>query len=278
VTYGLWSAVVLGAATGAGSAPASADEALAACGIAVEQAVAVRFDAEERLFRAADGTRYRASELRTPVTSQAGRTGQTAVAAGADAEFLAVSVGPPDRWNRVPSWILRRRAGALHLWQVDRLESGTAFFAPLHADGDCADVLRQAEGRARHESAGIWRDGGTGVAYRTARPGSFQGAEGRYVIARGRIVSLGKTRSTRYLNFGRYWKTDVTGTLKVSDEDKFNVALGRSGFKLDDLAGRFVEMRGVVEDRDGPHIALRHPEQLVILDYKRAARDGQGNN
>jgi hypothetical protein len=176
-----------------------------------------------------------------------------------------------DRWERIPAWIVSgdgnsKRAGDARLWQEIVLERGEAVFAPERAGADCAAALRRAEGKARRAGLGIWRDKGAGLIFSAARPRSFEDAAGRYVIVRGRIVSLGKTRSTRYLNFGKYWKTDVTGTLKSADEEAFNAVLGRSGRSLDGLSGAFVELRGIVENRDGPHIALRHPEQLVVLD------------
>ncbi|WP_422378746.1 hypothetical protein [Roseibium sp.] len=252
-----------------------AAEALDACTIDLATAIPVHPAGEELLFEAEDGTSFRASDLRIPESAE---TSHAAVWPANETDVLAVPAGSEDRWGRVPSWIILRRDGSLQIWQSSLLEQGAAFFAPLHAEAGCAEALRRAEGRARQESTGLWREGGAGLAYRTDRPDAFADAEGRYVIARGRVVSLGKTRSTRYLNFGRYWKTDVTGTVRVSDEDDFNAALARRGWHLDGLAGRVVELRGVVELRDGPHIALRNPEQLVVLEDKRAGRERQGNN
>ncbi|WP_269585040.1 hypothetical protein [Roseibium sp. Sym1] len=267
-----------GTAHAAGPAKAGDGDALAACDVRMEQAEAVVPGTGEPLFLSADGTRYFASDVRFP-----GRGGEHMAPVSrndlsADSDFAAVPAGPPNRWGLVPAWIVLREAGGSHLWQARQLEAGHALFAPDRATADCADALRRAEGRARRAHAGIFGRKRAGPIYSAARPGTFKETAGRYVIIRGRIVSLGKTARTRYLNFGKYWKTDVTGTLNASDEEDFNAALERAGWSLDALAGRYVEMRGIVEHRDGPLIALRHPEQLVVLDDKRAGRDGQGNN
>ncbi|ASP35020.1 hypothetical protein [Labrenzia sp. VG12] len=245
------------------------------CNIQLDSAIPVRPAEDEALFEAEDGTSYLPSDLRVPAGVG---TGQAGVVIATDTAVLAVPITSQDRWGRIPSWILLQRAGRLVLWQTLQLEQGNAFFAPVHAVAACAEALRHAEGQARRDRTGLWREGGVRLTYRTEKPGAFAEAAGRYVIARGRVVSLGKTRSTRYLNFGRYWKTDVTGTLRASDEDDFNAALARTGWHLDGLAGRVVELRGVVEMKDGPHIALRNPEQLVVLEDKRAGRERQGNN
>lgn len=244
----------------------TAKTALTACIGVLDGGVEVTYEPLENLFVSEDGSRYVAAELRE--VSQDGPETDRPVDYQDQAGLsgMAVPIGPPDRWNRVPAWIVVDRGGDARLWQAERIGKGQAVFAPFQAGAACAQALRLAESRARRAGAGAWRNKGAGLAFSSARPKSFQNAAGRYVIVRGRIVSLGKTSRTRYLNFGRYWKTDLTGTLKTSDEDAFNMALGRSGWSLDDLAGRFVELRGTVENRDGPHIALRHPEQLVVLD------------
>jgi len=254
------------------------DAPLAACAPHFQDAADVTHDAGDNLFRSADGTRFLASDLRFS-GPKAPQPASRATPAGQEpVELAALPLGPPNRWGLVPAWIVASRTSGAYLWQARRLEEGVAVFAPEHGTAACADALRAAEGRARRAGAGIWQPDSAGPIYSSDLPKSFKDAGGRYVIVRGRIVSLGKTRRTRYLNFGKYWKTDLTGTVKTTDEEVFNTALSADGWTLDTLAGQFVELRGIVEHRDGPHIALRFPEQLVVLEDKRAGRDGQGNN
>lgn len=236
------------------------------CAVDPAKGVRVTFDPVENLFLATDGTRFFASDLHFPERTAGGTSTDEEAEDLSTENFSAIALGAPNRWGLTPAWIVTGRAGEAGLWQARQLEAGRALFAPGHGAAACAQALRRAESHARRAGMGIWRQGGTVRIYSTDRPASLEAAAGQYVIARGHIVSLGKTRRTRYLNFGKYWKTDVTGTLKTADEELFSAALGGTPGTLDALAGRFVELRGVVELKDGPLIALRHPEQLVVLD------------
>lgn len=247
-----------------------------------EQTVQVTFDSSEALFVSAAGDRFLASDIQIPMQAggeDAGRnTLQAYLESRPDLELAAVAAGPENRWGLTPGWVFASDDGHSALLQEQLLKAGVAIFAPGHAGAECADALRAAETQASLARAGLWGETSPRLVYSAAAPKSFSDASGHYVIARGRIVSLGKTRSTRYLNFGKYWKTDFTVTLKASAEDDVNAALGRSGWTLDALEGQVVEIRGSVQERDGPSMVLRHPEQLVVLNDKRAGRDGQSSN
>ncbi|TYC66382.1 hypothetical protein FMN63_18730 [Stappia sp. BW2] len=267
-------------------APFEPMRAVAACAGAPENAVPVTYDSDESLFVSASGERFFAGDIQMPASEQAdgqddGNNSLQAYLEGRpDLELTAAPAGPENRWGLTPGWVFASSGsdGDAVLLQAELLRAGVAIFAPDHAGAACADALRAAEAQASQAREGLWGKTTPRLVYSTAAPKSFSGASGHYVIARGRIVSLGKTRSTRYLNFGNYWKTDFTVTLKASDEDEVNAALGRSGWTLDTLEGQVVEIRGSVQDRDGPSMVLRHPEQLVVLNDKRAGRDGQSSN
>ena len=262
--------------------PVSAD----VCAGAREQTVQVTFDSSEALFVSAAGDRFFASDIQMPMQASGQASGEDAgrntlqdyLESRPDLELAAVAAGPENRWGLTPGWVFVSDDGHSALLQEQLLKAGVAIFAPGHAGAECADVLRAAETQASLARAGLWGETSPRLVYSAAAPKSFSDASGHYVIARGRIVSLGKTRSTRYLNFGKYWKTDFTVTLKASAEDDVNTALGRSGWTLDALEGQVVEIRGSVQERDGPSMVLRHPEQLVVLNDKRAGRDGQSSN
>ncbi|WP_454610276.1 hypothetical protein [Labrenzia sp. MBR-25] len=260
--------------------------AAAACAGTSEKAVPVIYDSDEALFVSASGARFFAGDIQIPAPDQAGGQNggdsslQAYLAVRPDIKLTAVPAGPENRWGLTPGWVLASSGtvGDAALLQAELLRAGVAIFAPDRAGAACADALRAAEAQASQAKAGLWGKSAPRLVYSADAPKSFTSASGHYVIARGRIVSLGKTRSTRYLNFGNYWKTDFTVTLKASDEDDVNTALGRSGWTLDALEGQVVEIRGSVQDRDGPSMVLRHPEQLVVLNDKRAGRDGQSSN
>lgn len=236
------------------------------CLDASSSSIPVRYDDQDRHFYAESGERFFAGELRfgSGVSSAEDRAQLAFIESGEDLE--AVPLGPVNRWGLVPAWIIRTDEHGSSLLQAELLGEGGALFAPQHSSGRCAHILRGLERDARKAEVGLWRENAPQVVFSTKAPKTFNGMSGYYVIARGRVVSLGKTRTTRYLNFGNYWKTDFTATLKVSDQEAFNAALAQSGWDVDALTGRTVELRGTVQEKDGPHIALHHPEQLVVLE------------
>jgi hypothetical protein len=96
------------------------------------------------------------------------------------------------------------------------------------------------------------------VAAILARPG-------RFALVEGKIVSVHRSGSVLYVNFGRRWSRDFTATLYGRSARNFAAA------KLDlkALAGQVVLVRGFVGARGGsntpwhaPWIELEHPEQI----------------
>lgn len=254
------------------------DDAVASCvDDQANHAEIVSWD-KEGVFQDGEGRSFIATDLLALTTGAERAPSAIRLSAKSGTRLTAVAIDEPNRWGLIPSWIVMQNGEDADLLQVQILKDGGAIFAPDRASPSCADLLRSAEEFARKSHAGIWQgQAGAGV-FQTSAPKSFDGRAGQYVIARGRIVSLGKTRSTRYLNFGRHWKSDLTVTLKSSDEDRFNEALALSGWQIEDLAGHVVEVRGVLQEKDGPYIALRHPEQLVVLERRRAKRGGRYSN
>lgn len=271
------SPVIAETASPSSAVSATGNAVLAACVGDAASGLPLVADAGGWTFEGADGTRYFATDLR-PLAENAkrGQVGFDNVTG--TAELLALPVEEPNRWGLVPAWILRHDRDATLLLQAEILKNGEAIFAPAAAAGECADLLRASERAARRARSGHWSGAAGNRLFSTWEPETFAGHDGHYVIARGRVVSLGKTVSTRYLNFGRHWKTDLTVTFKSSEESIFNTALGRAGHKVDDLEGHRVEVRGVLQESDGPYIALRHPEQLVVLEGKRVVGGGQDGN
>lgn len=174
--------------------------------------------------------------------------------------------GPVNRWGAAPAWIAEpdtQAPAGQDLLQFRLLRSGLAMAAPYLGSMACSRDLLQAESAARNSHLGLWEQE---TILSTKNLKALTRAAGTYVLVEGRIVSLGKTARTRYLNFGRNWKTDFTATFPTDQEDAFRSALAGADGRLDSLSGRAVRIRGVIDMRDGPHIHLAHPGQLTILD------------
>jgi len=230
-------------------------------------------------YRDAEGQLYHASELFLWPGNTVGRADMSANPERQNpAHLYAYPSGPADRWHSIPAYVVRHTDMGARLVQSQLLETGHAVFLPKWSAGSCAEALRGAELQARQASAGLWDRADQVPLHSAATVKSLLGDAGNYAIVRGRVVSLGKTRSTRYLNFGGYWKEDFTVTLAAADADTVLAGLARAGWSFEDLDGRAVEIRGVIEVRDGPLISWRHPEQLVVLEEKRVGRDGQNQD
>lgn len=188
----------------------------------------------------------------------------------ADAAFLAYPAGPANRWNQVPAWItVSKSSGSPRLLQEELLSKGLALLAPREATPACLERLLAAEAAARRKRRGVWSDD---MPLSTRVPDRFRKLQAQYVVAEGRIVSLGKTDTTRYLNFGWYWKEDLTAVIPATHEAAFNEFLASKGLTLALLAGHAVRIRGYVDWKDGPLFRLTHPGQLQVLDGKEQSK------
>jgi micrococcal nuclease len=80
------------------------------------------------------------------------------------------------------------------------------------------------------------------------------------LIVRGTVVRVAPTERYLYLNFGADWRRDFTVRVRRAELKGALAGLGVEG-----LAGRSIEVRGVVLEAGGPLIELSHPEQLLVL-------------
>ena len=165
-------------------------------------------------------------------------------------------LGQADRWGRsaVVGW------SGEALVQQSLVGEGLAAVWGGGVAAGCAQALKRAESAARAQRSGLWGGfaEGAGLRFAAARPEVLQSRAGRFAIVEGRVESLGKTRDTRYLNFGRHWATDFTVTFNSSIEGQ----LAAAGFDLARIDGSRVRVRGVVLMKNGPHIEVTDPAQI----------------
>ena len=226
------------------------------------------------MFSSASGEQYHSSDV---LLVSLGENLRASLAARWS-NFQALPIGPQNRWQMTPAMIVAHAGAAPILLQKELLEAGEALFMPQVSTGACAELLLRSEQNARRAGRGLWGQNRAAPVYWAGNPDLLLKAAGDYVIVQGRIVSLGKTPRTRYLNFGRYWKTDFTVTIARSEEDAIATYLSEIGLSFEDLAQKAVEIRGVLDVKDGPLIAWAHPEQLVVVEQKRAGRDGRNRD
>ncbi|MEO5806538.1 thermonuclease family protein [Devosia sp.] len=152
-------------------------------------------------------------------------------------------------------------AGDDEIWvQQAMVAQGLARVYSFPDNRQCLDELYRAEGQARAAGLGIWAD--PYYSLRAAeRPGEILARVGHYELVEGRVLVADEASGRVYLNFGRSWKDDFTAVIDASALKLFAEA------KRDPLLleGALVRIRGWVDDRDGPRIAVTHPEQIEVL-------------
>lgn len=144
--------------------------------------------------------------------------------------------------------------------QLAMIEAGWARVYSFADNRACLVELLAAEGRARSAGLGIWRD--PYYSLRAAdRPDQILARAGHFELVQGRVLAAAAAGNRIYLNFGRLWKQDFTAVIEAPALKLF------AGQKRDPLllAGAMVRIRGWVDDRDGPRIAVTHPEQIEVL-------------
>ena len=171
---------------------------------------------------------------------------------------VALTSEAPDRYGRIPAIVVAEG----NIVQETLLREGLAIAFGTDDPLPCFDRFLEAENQARRERRGIWAEASVASAF----PDALQSRIGRFAIFEGRVLSVGNRRATTYLNFGDYWRVDVTAEIALADRKRFGGedALGA-------LAGARIRIRGFLTEKDGPMMIVRSPMQIEIVE---PAKDG----
>jgi micrococcal nuclease len=212
------------------------------------------------LLRLSDGRAVRLAGIRVPAAEHAG---EQPIAQRARAELIELLDGQTfrlapaeaayDRYGRLVAHIERSDG----LWlQGALLEQGLAQVQTRPGEAARAAEMLALEQAARAAGRGLWAE----PAFMPQDAGALRDGTGRFRIVRGRVLRVAPTESHLYLNFGDDWRVDFTVRVRRAElDDAF------AGADLEGLAGRLVEVRGVVLEAGGPLIELSHPEQMQVL-------------
>src|SRR6202163_1833142 len=255
-------------AQGIGSALAPPPRAVSDCagGNGVSGEVASVIDGRSFLF--ADGREVRLAAIETPPLGAAGRDearSGAGLAAKAALEGLvlhrqlaACPAGPgPDRYGRLVAYAFIAGLSGETSAQHELLANGHALLSPAGTVPGCRMFLRGAERAARAAKLGLWGDPHYGVK-QADNPAEVLSEQGRFVLVGGKVASVRESGGIVYVNFGRRWSQDFTVTILKRNERLFAGA----GLAPGRLAGRRIEVRGVIEARGGPAIEAARPEQI----------------
>ena len=233
-----------------------------ACELAAAETARVAALVDARSIRLADGREVKLAGLELPsapatppaVLLAARRFAETLLV-GREVSLRMVS-NETDRYGRPAALVFIN--GSETPVQYTLLAAGQARLFP-DIDSACLPPLRAQERPAREGRLGLWGD--PGYALREAADAAAMRADlGRFSVAEGKVVSVRESGATIYVNFGRRWRDALTATILKRDRRIFTAA----GMEPKQLEGRIIRVRGHVELRNGPVIAVIRPEQIEI--------------
>lgn len=162
---------------------------------------------------------------------------------------------PRDRYARLPVHVFQNQR-----WiQGELLARGQAVVFNPSGSAECIALLYQTEGKARTKNVGVWKDGD--LLLQATELDRLSKMLGRFVVVEGRVVSVGDRSKMLYLNFGKNWAQDFTVAVVKKGANAFNGNIGR----LKRLSNKWIQVRGYLEERQGPLIRLVDEKQIKLL-------------
>ncbi len=159
-----------------------------------------------------------------------------------------------------------KRNGDNPVWaQKVLVEEGLVRALPTMSNPENAAALLEAEIKPRTLRKGLWGTAQWAVK-NIDTVGSYVGT---IQVVQGKVYSVSTRGNITYLNFGRDWKTDFT----IEVDATMRRALMKNAINPMALTGKFVEVRGFVEEHNGPSIQLEAPQLLRIIEVKTAATE-----
>ncbi|MGQ3355631.1 MAG: hypothetical protein ACT6XY_16570 [Phreatobacter sp.] len=192
-----------------------------------------------------DGRRFRLAVL----------SGEAAVPAAAVTRVAIL--GPGDRHERIPVLAL----GPDGPVEADLLRRGLARLTPTRlVPRDCWRLMEAAETEAATARRGIWATPQSLLDTNDVE--ALRAAEGRFVVATGRVRSVRTVNRITYVNFG----PPRAGALTVTIHERDMPAFREFGLEPAAIRGHMLRVRGVVTTRRGPFIAAAMPEAITIAE------------
>lgn len=247
---------MLGGACGAhGAVAADPGSGGRDCPLAATSAATVAAVEDAATLRLADGRLLKLAGIHAPAGAEAAVAAAAAGWVGRAVEIAEIA--PSDRYGRVVAHVFAD-SGAGWL-QSELVGRGDVIVLPQVSDDPCLQALLRGEAEARSRSAGIW----SGLLrIRQADDPRLADDVGTVGLVEGRVLSVGKTRSNTYLNFGTDWALDFTVMIPVSDV----ASGGDDNLQPSGLVGRRIRVRGSLEEWNGVLMRVRTPAQIERLD------------
>lgn len=189
--------------------------------------------------------------------SPLGRAALQELAAGHELRIETIGTGH-DRYGRLTGFVFAGKA--TRSLQVALLEAGAARVGIPVGSRACAEALLAAERAARVGRRGLWADPNFAPLAAKNVPG-LEAERGEFTLVEGKVLSVRTSGGTIYMNFGRRWTRDFSVVVLRRRQKAFAAA----GVDPQQLEGRYVRVRGWIEQRRGPVIEAEWPEQIELI-------------
>jgi endonuclease YncB( thermonuclease family) len=229
------------------------------CRLEPAEVVAVAAVKDGRTLLLADGRELRLAAVEA---GEEARAGLSAIldGGGGGGDLRIERLGTdPDRYGRLVAFVFA--GDDKRSVQETMLEAGLARVSARAGGRACAEPLLAAEQAARSAHRGLWAD----PNFAPLAADNFtllEARRGRFALVEGKVLSVRRSGSTIYVNFGREWATTLTVTLRRGLQRSFTAA----GVEPQKLQGRRIRVRGWIEQRNGPAIDVEAPEQIEFLE------------
>ncbi len=161
-----------------------------------------------------------------------------------------------DRWGRVTGDVF---VGGRNL-QVALVEKGLAVARPDDLRGLCWQAIRAAETKARRDNVGFWAN--PDAILKATDGAKLVERDGSFILVSGEVrhVSRGKGRS--FVDFG----APGSNALFLMLDNRALTRMEKVGFKLEQLTGRKILVRGVALNGRSPHMVIDDLEAIEFWD------------
>jgi endonuclease YncB( thermonuclease family) len=165
-----------------------------------------------------------------------------------------------DRYSRLVGFAVAVQPGLERSIQAELVAAGLARVGVRAGGHSCVTELLRREAAARQAKLGVWASSYY-ESLRAENAADVLATQGHFAIVEGNVVSVHEAGATIYVNFGPR-RGDFTVTILKRNAASFAAA----GVDPEQLAGRRVRVRGVVDLRGGPWIEAERPEQIELIE------------
>ena len=173
-----------------------------------------------------------------------------------------------DRYGRVLARLSVRSDGQ-DIWQdagqdvwIERalITAGLALATLTPGENGCFSALVASEAEARRSRSGYWAvDGAMTIA--PSRFDEVAAAAGRFAVYEGKILRVAVRDYAIFLDFGEDWRRALSIILLRRHRQAVEAVLG----PMQNLAGKTVQIRGIVERGTALRLRLTQPTQMRVI-------------